>query len=113
MTGDERPPDTTPLDDLFDILSHGSRRRILFELSTRNPRRQDEFETEDFVTDDDTLELFRIELYHTHLPRLAESGFIDWNSETGTIIRGPRFGEIEPLLTLIHNHHDELPAGWP
>jgi hypothetical protein len=40
----------------------------------------------------------RFVLYHNHLPKLDDMGFIDWNPETQTIERGKRFDEIQALL---------------
>lgn len=52
-------------------------------------------------------------LVHNHLPKLAKSGYVDWDRDTGEISKGPRFDEIEPLLDMIEAHADELPPGWP
>ncbi len=52
-------------------------------------------------------------LHHTHLPKLDEAGFIEWNPNSKTITRGLRFDEIAPLIELIIANRDELPAGWP
>lgn len=54
----------------------------------------------------------QIELHHAHLPKLDELGLIDWDRSTGEIERGPNWDEIAPLLRLIRDHRDELPAGW-
>jgi hypothetical protein len=103
---------TDPLDRMFDVLSHPYRRRVLLLVSEANPRGEDEFSPSDVATDDDA-ELLTTELFHSHLPKLAESGFIDWDRDTHTIRRGDRFDEIAPLLRLMHDHQDELPADWP
>lgn len=58
-------------------------------------------------------EIAEIELKHTHLPKLADAGYIEWDRETGRISKGPNFDEIEPLLELLENHADELPPDWP
>jgi hypothetical protein len=49
---------------------------------------------------------------HTHLPKLASAGFIEWDPETNTVQQGPRFEDIRPLLELMHDHADELPDDW-
>jgi hypothetical protein len=49
---------------------------------------------------------------HTHLPKLEESGFIEWDQERNIVRKGPQFEEIQPLLELMENHADELPDGW-
>lgn len=65
------------------------------------------------AVDDATLTEMRTALYHVHLPKLAEAGYIEWNKDTHTIRRGPNFDEIAPLLRLMAEHEDKLPAGWP
>lgn len=52
------------------------------------------------------------ELRHNHLPRLEELGYISWNRDTHEISKGPTWDEVEPLLTLIDEHRDELPDEW-
>lgn len=53
-----------------------------------------------------------VQMQHVHLPRLADYGFIKWNKDTYEVKRGPRFDEIRPLLELLVDHEDELPADW-
>lgn len=43
----------------------------------------------------------RMQLYHNHLPKLADAGYIEWGSDTDTVSRGPNFAEIEPLVQLL------------
>lgn len=105
---------STPLlDGMFDILKHPYRRQILMLVSEHNPVDEDEYSVEALATDDDDLELLTTELYHVHLPKLSESGYIEWDQDEWTIRRGPNFEEIAPLLRLMHDHQDELPEGWP
>jgi hypothetical protein len=52
------------------------------------------------------------ELVHSHLPKLEDMGYIEWDRDTGKIRKGPNWNEIAPLLELIHDHQDELPDGW-
>jgi len=40
----------------------------------------------------------RIVLYHNHLPKLDDLGFIHWEPETQMIERGERFNEIQAVL---------------
>ena len=53
-----------------------------------------------------------IEMRHTHLPKLVEYGFVEWDRDTHEVVKGPEFDEIEPLLELLDEHDDELPEGW-
>ncbi|WP_433629501.1 winged helix-turn-helix domain-containing protein [Halomicrococcus sp. NG-SE-24] len=111
MTGDSAAPGS--LDRIFDALSHPYRRRILLLVSEHNPRDEDEFSVVELATEDDDLELLTTELYHAHLPKLAESGYIEWDEDIHSIRRGPNFDEIAPLLRLMDDYQDELPEGWP
>jgi DNA-binding transcriptional ArsR family regulator len=101
------------LDRMFDALKHPYRRRILELLNEHNPRDEDEFSVEELATEDDDLELLTTELYHVHLPKLVESGYVEWDEDDGVVRRGPNFEEIAPLLRLMSDHQDELPEGWP
>jgi hypothetical protein len=53
------------------------------------------------------------ELYHVHLPKLAEKNYIQWEQSTDRVEQGPRFSDIRPLLSLIETHADDLPYEWP
>lgn len=64
------------------------------------------------AVDDATLTEMRTALYHMHLPKLAEADYIAWNADTHMIRRGPNFDEFAPLLQLMAEHEDKLPAGW-
>ena len=65
------------------------------------------------AVDDATLTEVRTALYHVHLPKLVEAGYIAWDRDTHTIRRGPNVDEIAPVLRLMADHEDELSAGWP
>ncbi|GAA0235854.1 hypothetical protein GCM10009000_059130 [Halobacterium noricense] len=49
-----------------------------------------------------------IAMQHVHLPKLADHGFIDWDQDAQRVTRGPRFDEIEPLLTVLGENQDVL-----
>ncbi|SFB71316.1 hypothetical protein SAMN05444422_101404 [Halobiforma haloterrestris] len=100
------------LDELFEVLSKPPRRRILTALAETNPRRETEFVPRDF-TRDGRREDVLVGLYHTHLPKLDDAGFIEWDPNSRTITRGPRFAEIAPIVELLTAHRDDLPTGWP
>ncbi|WP_225316363.1 MULTISPECIES: hypothetical protein [Haloferax] len=57
-------------------------------------------------------EKLEVELFHLHLPKLDGSGFIMWDRESGSIARGPRFDEIEPMLHLLNQNSSKLPDAW-
>jgi hypothetical protein len=117
MSGKKDDGNGGSLSELFEILSHEYNRRILLTVAQDNPRDEDEITSETvadaYEEDGDRIELVEQQLYHTHLPQLADAGFIEWDRDSGTITRGPRFEEVEPLLRLMHDHQDELPDDWP
>ncbi|MFC7060093.1 hypothetical protein [Halovenus salina] len=39
-------------------------------------------------------------------------GIIDWDQDNNQITKGPDWEEFEPLLQLIAENKDSLPAGW-
>lgn len=98
--------DAEETDRALTALSHACRRRVLFELYEEgNEGGIDYTDITPLAT-----ERGRIVLYHVHLPKLDESGYIERNEPDETIRKGPRWDEIEPLLELIHSHLRELPA---
>ena len=101
---------------MFDALRDPIRRRVLFAVSDRGLREGDEFTLNAFASaemgevDPDIL---RVRLFHSHLPRLVEEGFVEWEPDDGTIRRGPAFDEIAPLLDVLVDHAGDLPADFP
>lgn len=97
------------IDRVFESLRNRRRRLVLFAVKHGNV----ETEADVMVRGGNETASAEIDLYHNHLPKLAEAGYIEWDPDTGEISEGPRFDEVEPLLELIERHADELPPGWP
>lgn len=51
----------------------------------------------------------RARLYHNHLPKLAEAGYISWDGNSDIISRGPNFSEVEPLVDLLDEYNTMFP----
>ncbi|WP_394743175.1 DUF7344 domain-containing protein [Natronococcus roseus] len=101
------------MDNLLDVLANKYRRRVLVALLEHNPQNDHDPQIPDSVNHEaKDLESLMINMRHTHLPKLEEAGFIEWNRETNTVKKGPQFEEIRPLLELMENHADELPDDW-
>jgi len=100
------------LDEQFDALTHPLRRRLLVRLLEHNPQKGD-VNPPSLHEGDQQFQDLQTEMFHTHLPKLEEAGFIVWHQDTNKVEKGPRFEEIRPLLELIDAHADELPADWP
>ena len=91
-----RSSNPASLDAMLDMLSDSHRRRILLAVSDHNPRSEDEFRKDSFIpspADDETRQHAQA-LRHNHLPKLDDSGYIEWDQDTETIRRGPNFGDI-------------------
>ncbi|WP_435159490.1 DUF7344 domain-containing protein [Haladaptatus sp. DFWS20] len=89
-------------DTIFDVLSDIQRRQLLFSLLEHNPQVVSSQSS-------NTEERHRILQQHVHLPKLADAGFIAFESDE-KIEKGPRFDEILPVLELLDDHNDELPG---
>lgn len=104
--------ESSRVDDLFEALSNPYRRQLLVALVDHNPQHDGDPDPLDLVSDDVEHGVLEIHLFHSHLPKLEEMGFITWDRRTREISKGPNWADIEPLITLIHDHQEELPDGW-
>ena len=98
---------TVSLDEMMDALAARQRRRLLVPLLDRQP---DDGPPIVVGGSDSNSDADSLAMRHTHLPKLASYGFIEWDSDTGDVSRGPEFDEIEPLLELLADNEDELPV---
>jgi hypothetical protein len=104
----ESPPHTA----IFEVFSNSYRRELLGAVLNANPRREDDLSPLDILApsrEADGLRAISIELTHAHLPKLAETGFIDWGRLLETISKGPNWAEIRPTLQWIDDQQGELP----
>jgi hypothetical protein len=85
-------------DEAFRALSNATRCRVLEVLHGCNsPINLNALLDESGIYEEPP-ESFEIALYHIHLPKLDDAGFVVWNREQGTVAKGPRFDEAQPLL---------------
>ncbi len=56
---------------------------------------------EDVHQGDEDVERLQVEMYHVHLPKLAEMRLIEWDRRTREVVKGERFDEIRPLLSSV------------
>jgi hypothetical protein len=106
---DSSSPDLS-LDTIFDILSHSYRRHVLSYLSqteddptsvadlvTFVATHESETETSVEGIHDDAV---RVALHHNHLPKLADTGVIEFDTRSGTV-RYCGHPELETCLSVI------------
>lgn len=101
---------TSSFEDVLDAMAHVQRRKLLLSLTDHNPQ-NDSPVVVDSDEDADAVERF-LRMKHVHLPKLEKYGFIDWDEDGHEVTKGPNFDEIKPLLKLLNDHDDELPADW-
>lgn len=93
------------IDSMMDALTDRSRRDVLMTLLG------DTTETSIDVLERQLAdENARVGLYHRHLPKLADSQYITWDAAAGTISRGPKFSEAEPLVQLLNEYETDRPG---
>ena len=51
----------------------------------------------------------RRELYHRHLPMLADMKFVEWKTEPFVAARGPRFDEVAVVFEALHAEATDIP----
>ena len=102
--------------DAYDLLNHPLRHRVLLELPNhdnpvRLPALADGIRSSEIpggkIRHDDTADsdAVRIELHHSHLPKLAAAGWIEYDSENRTIRYESR---IETIRSALRTTVDEL-----
>ncbi len=73
----------TYLDDVFDMLSHEKRRQTLYFLEKDQDRRSTLPGIADHLADDpDERQNMALQLAHTHLPKLEDSGWVAYDPDT-------------------------------
>ncbi|GAB7011574.1 DUF7344 domain-containing protein [Halorubrum trueperi] len=105
---DESARDFTRIEtnEALALLANDRRRRLLLELAERESDDDFQVELDDAETD------AAVELYHNHLPRLADAGVIAWDPDEGVVKRGGAFADIRPFVERLDEYSDELPGDW-
>lgn len=97
-------------DQLFDVLSAGPRREIIISLRDAPLDQRvllpDAAESPNQSMDSETL---AVKLRHHHLPKLADAGYVRWESEPFCVQRGPNFAEAEFIVEKVFESIEEIP----
>jgi len=103
-----KPVETTlSFDEMMDALRDVHRRTILLGLGDHESR-----PTDSAGSPDETSRRSQVAMRHVHLPKLDTAGLVVWDERRNRVSRGPRFEEIRPLLRLLDDNRDALPADW-
>jgi hypothetical protein len=98
-------------DEVLDALADPYRRQLLLALIEHNPQDDSDPDPLNIHPEGDD-ELSKLNIFMGHLPKLDDMGIIEWNEAEDEIVKGPDWAEFEPLLRLIADNKDELPAEW-
>lgn len=93
---------TGNLDTILELFSSKERRQLLVKLH-RTPG--DSVPLTDSELNE--LETTEVSLVHAHLPKLADSGIIEWDTNNKRISKGERWDEAKPFLDIVINDEHE------
>lgn len=97
-------------DDVFKALTAEPRRQLIVALLDAPPEETvplpESAANPNIQVDPDDL---RRDLHHCHLPKLADCGFITWETEPLVAGRGPRFEEVGVVFECLQSDAADLP----
>lgn len=103
-TIEKRAVSPEAIDLMMDALRERTRRVILMTLL--DERTETGLETlERRVSKENA----RVRLLHVDLPKLADAGYVEWNTASETVSKGWRFSEVEPLVRLLKEYDSTFP----
>lgn len=91
------------IDTIADALGHRARRRVLIQLLEQNPLDRKA------AAEADGERASEVKMVHVHLPKLDETGYVSWDRDGDTVMKGPNWEVIEPFLQLLYENRDRLP----
>ncbi|WP_323190733.1 hypothetical protein [Halostella sp. PRR32] len=94
-----------PLDNVFEVLADQRRRNLLRYLLECDPPATVTEMADALLADAGTEEVeerrnLRISLHHVHLPKLDETGFVDYDAETNRVVGRNGIDQIAPYLDI-------------
>lgn len=95
---------------VFDVLSAEPRREIIRSL-LKEPQERRLSLPEAAASPNQSMdsETLAIQLRHHHLPKLADAGYVRWESDPFCVQRGPNFEEPAFIIQRVVDSVDEIP----
>lgn len=93
---------------VFEALSAEPRRQLLVALMDTD----DEIALPEAAANPDVEvdpERLRTNLYHQHLPALADHEFVEWDDDPLVARRGPQFDQVEAVFQVFRDNPGQLP----
>ena len=97
-------------DRVFDGTSAEPRRQLIVALMDNPPNKSvalPESAINPNVSQD--MERLRTQLIHSHLPKLEQLGYIEWDTAPFAATRGQRFDEIAVIFEALHSFAADIP----
>ena len=119
--GDSEPDEIA--NAVFRALSNTERRYVLYYLRARRAVDVDELatvvagwlgarESDQGIVDPEDRKRVRIRLYHDHLPRLADEGFVRYDRERAEVELEPVPETLDTVLDLSLQHERDATVGY-
>jgi hypothetical protein len=103
---------------IYRMLAAEPRREMLFTLCETPTvqvsellERRDEWRPERGPTggpESTLVDPLELQLYHTHLPKLAEADLVAWDRDAGLVSRGPEFPAVAEFVEQVRESEREL-----
>lgn len=99
------------MDSHLEALGHVERRRLLRALLQADRHGETSVDIGQLASGADERDLV-VSMRHVHLPKLEGMGVVRTDPGSQRVRPGPNFEKIAPLLRLLDEHREELPADW-
>jgi hypothetical protein len=113
------PRDVLEMDGVFEALASRRRRAVCYALTKRDEWSLSDLATtvaaieagvpEQAVSDEQQQQTF-VGLFHSHVPKLAERGIVDFDERTKTVVAGERAPHVLALLQALAKSNGQMPS---
>lgn len=110
--GSHRPDRDAPLDAVFDALADSQCRTLLGHLAECDDDRVGVEDLAAHIADADDPRSLVAHLHHVLLPKLADAGFLDYDTDRGAVRYRPD-ARLDAVLSTVESEVDDAPAVSP